>query len=334
MARIYKRGRIYYLDVTVNGARKRISIGPDRAEAERYKREAERERIRRKLDLAPASPVLLHSLNDYLDSFQHSSKPRSFEAIHNRLRHFTEWLKEKHREAELISEVTPRMIEDFKSFRLGQGAHPNTVTAELIALGTFWRWAGRLKMASSNPVAAVKKPKAYKREPRIFTPAELTFIFDNAGADSLFYRFLYKSGFRLREALDVRFGDIDMEKRLIRYHNLKMSRDEWVELPAVLVEEILRLKGKATDYLFHRQRERDQHSRSGLLRNFKLLLKRLKLPDGHLHNFKASLGTHLLDAGVDPRAVMVMMHHTDLSTTLGYTRRPKEIKGVVDKLPV
>jgi len=334
MARIYKRGGIYYLDHTANGVRRRVAIGPDRAEAEQYRRECERQRIRQALDLPPASPRLLVSMDEYLESVRHELKPYSFEAILNRIRHFTEWIAKTHPEAELISDVTPRMVEDFKAFRLGQGRNPNTVTSELIALGAFWNWAGRLKMATSNPILAVKKPRAYHREPRIFTPEELEAIFTNAGRDALFYRFLYSTGFRLREALEVRFGDLDLARGLIRYRNLKAQRDEWVELVPALVEEIKALAGKPDDYLFAWHRKRDQHSRSGLLRNFKLLLKRLKLPDGHLHNFKSTLGTHLFDAEVDPRAIMLMMHHKDLKTTMGYTRRPREVKGIIGKLKV
>jgi site-specific recombinase XerD len=338
MATLYLRGKTWWVHYSVKGRQIREStkIPKDQKKlAEGFLHEIEGRLARGCIGWDISSPDLKGSMNRYLDSVRQDRKPKTFTRYYQYLRYFSEYLKVHHRTVHSLAEITPAIVEKFKTHRLELKKSKQTVKGELEGLRTFWNWCINLDLAKTNPVLKVKKPVPYRKLPRIYTSDELERIFAAAKDRAAFYEFLYRSGFRLEEACAVRVKDIDLGNNLIRYRNAKGGRDEWCEINSSLVPLLkAQIAGKQPEDLIFRYEFDHKHNRIRM--QFQALLRDLKIPHGTLHNFKNSFVTHLLDAGVDPRIVQGLAHHEDLETTLRYARKPssERVKGAVNRLPV
>ncbi len=338
MATLYPRGDYWWVHYVDRGRQVRISTKipkKDKKLAEGYLHELEGRLARGHIGWLSPSFDLKESMSTYMDSVSQEKSPKTVTRYQQYLRYFLEYLKEHHPSVRTLAEVTPAIVDQYKTFRLSLKKSKQTVRSELEGLRTFFGWAIRLDKAKTNPILKVKKPVPYRKLPRVYTPEELDRIFAAAGDRRPFFEFLYRSGFRLEEACAVRIKDIDLQSNIIRYRNLKAGRDEWCEINQTLAALLgAQVKGKQPEDLAFPYEFGKKHNRIRL--EFQGILKSLKIPHGTLHNLKNSFVTHLLDAGVDPRIVQKLAHHTDLETTLRYARSPSadRMKGAINRLPI
>ena len=67
--------------------------------------------------------------------------------------------------AEFLEDVTPRVVEGFKAWRL-RAAAPVTVRLEMNTLGSMLRWAGEIGYRTGD-ISRVKRPKKVKKSVRL-----------------------------------------------------------------------------------------------------------------------------------------------------------------------
>lgn len=148
----------------------------------------------------------------------------------------------------------------------------------------------------------------------------------------LIVKMLYYSGMRLSELRNLRWNDIDYERKLIHIHMGKESKDRVVFLHEQLEEE-LRKGSTHSDFIFTSERGGKYTERS-----IQEIIKQAARKAGikkkvSPHTLRHSFATHLLESGADIRYIQQLLGHKDLKTTQIYTHiANKEIKNLAKLL--
>lgn len=188
-------------------------------------------------------------------------------------------------------------------------------------------------------MADVPRPRVPRRDPvPALAAAEVRALLDAAAQpfDRVVFTLMYACGLRVSEACALRVGDIDARAGLIHVRHGKGDKARAVRLsPAVLtmLRDHWRAHRPPGSLLFPAQRlvrpgvvDRRQRwsnhavSRSTLGDRFRALRRRAGLRrQVTLHDLRRAYATHLLEAGVDSRAIQVLLGHARPETTARYT---------------
>ena len=173
-------------------------------------------------------------------------------------------------------------------------------------------------------VKEIPFPRQEKRLPEVLSCGEVSKLF--SFVPSLMHRTIlqtmYAAGLRLTEALELKPGDIDSERMVIRVRQGKGRKDRYVTLSPTLLEtlrEYYKTSRPKGEWLFPNRTgkypihptavQRACHQASLVAR----LGKRVTT-----HTMRHSFATALLEAGTDLRTIQILLGHGSLSTTAVY----------------
>jgi integrase/recombinase XerC len=233
-------------------------------------------------------------------------------------------------------EVPPRTLRRF-ALELGErGLDPASQARVLSTTRTFYRWQFETRRIQRDPAAGLRNPKQPQRLPAFLTEPESAALLDLPPAhDFLSARLacllelLYAAGLRVSELTGLDLQDLLPEERTLRV--LGKGRKER------LVPYHERAAAALDVYLEHRRAFLAAHSlaatpalflnqRGGRLtptsvRTFlaQALDRAALAARVSPHALRHSFATHLLNHGMDLRAIQELLGHASLSTTQRYT---------------
>lgn len=200
---------------------------------------------------------------------------------------------------------------------------PGTVVNQVAALRFFFvKTLKRHQFRDFLPY-----PQDQRRLPTVLSPEEVSRLINAAG--TLFRRTLlmtlYGTGMRRSEVAQLKVGDIDSQRMIIRVVAGKRGKDRDLPLSPALLEtlrEYWRWR-KPKLYLFP-TRTRRVHSEEPISDKTVWIacseaahragIRKRVTP----HTLRHSWATHLLEAGTDLRTIQVLLGHDDLETTAQY----------------
>lgn len=161
--------------------------------------------------------------------------------------------------------------------------------------------------------------------PVILSQEEVLSFFDNI--PSLKYRAAlmtcYGAGLRIAEAVALKVSDIDSGRMQIRVEQGKGRKDRYVMLSPRLLD-VLRRYWRAfpsQGYLFPSWRTNRHMSTSTLQLACREAASRAGLRKRvTVHTLRHSFATHLLEGGTDIRIIQTLLGHSQIDTTMRYTR--------------
>lgn len=147
----------------------------------------------------------------------------------------------------------------------------------------------------------------------------------------------FSTGMRLRQLVELRWKDINFELRQItlRAEGSKNSREWNIPMPALIYDELLNIWGKAKNLSggknimnqqvfnlplfskFKRHFVRNETTEENVQAFFKRMSKNLGQPISS-HRLRHTTATLLMRRFNDPKAIQILLGHTNLSTTLEY----------------
>lgn len=147
---------------------------------------------------------------------------------------------------------------------------------------------------------------------------------------------LYSGGLRRSELINLKIGDIDSKRMIIRVEQSKGKKDRHTLLSQSALED-LRIyfkEYKPRKYLFEGQK-REQYTGQSVLKLVRAAAKRAGIKTTVTpHVLRHSFATHLLESGVDLRQIQVLLGHQSSKTTEIYTHVAtnsfKSIKNPLD----
>jgi len=206
----------------------------------------------------------------------------------------------------------------------------------LAVLRTYFRFLGREGVVASNPARTVPTPRAPKPLPQVAPAGELAVLFDAIPDTSVGRRdraaleLLYGAGLRVSELVSLDLDDVDLGSRLLRVVG-KGAKERIVPFGRAAERAVRRyLADRAAWRANAKEPGSDEpvlvNQRGGRLsdRSLRRILDQavtmaatsLKL---HPHALRHAFATHLLEAGMDLRAIQELLGHASLATTQRYT---------------
>lgn len=213
---------------------------------------------------------------------------------------------------------------------LHQGRRKVSIARKLAAIRSFFRYLIRKGMTERNPAEGVPTPKIEKYLPVVMSVEEAGSLVEAPGLseskrsvrDLAVLEVLYSSGIRVSELTGLDLKDVDLSAGTIRVLG-KGGKERIAYLGSrakASLEAYLRERGTVEGPLFVGNGGRRVTPRSvqRLVKDCADLSGISKDPTPHA--LRHSFATHLLDAGVDLRAIQEMLGHAKLSTTQRYTK--------------
>lgn len=230
--------------------------------------------------------------------------------------------------------VTPAAVRSYLAHLHERKLARTSLQRALAAVRTYFRFLAREGVVPSNPARVVPTPKAPKRLPEVPTVAQLSEMLEalpptpQGLRDRVALELLYGCGLRAAELAGLNLDDVDLSRRLVRV--LGKGRKERILPFGRQAEKALRaylpvraqLRAKVTDEeepLLVNLRGGRLSDRS-LRRVLERAVRQLSVVHRmHPHTLRHAFATHLLEAGMDLRAIQELLGHASLSTTQRYT---------------
>jgi integrase/recombinase XerC len=233
-------------------------------------------------------------------------------------------------------DVSPRTLRGF-ALELGdRGLDPASQARILSTVRAFFKWLWETRRIPRNPASGLRNPKQPKRLPAFLTEGESRALLELPPASDFpssrlacLLELLYASGLRVSELVGLDLQDLFPEQRTLRV--LGKGRKErlvpYHTQAAAALEAYLRFRSAflgarslpATAALFLNQRgdRLTPTSVRALLRGaLEAAAVRSRVSP---HALRHSFATHLLNRGMDLRAIQELLGHASLSTTQRYT---------------
>ncbi len=232
-------------------------------------------------------------------------------------------------------ELRSSSIRAYLAWLHAEGLAPASVERALAALRSYFDYLVSEGVLGLNPAKSTRSPKKNRAVPDVVSLDLIEVIVDGmedspAGRrNRAIFEFLYGSGLRVGELVSLDLGDIDRKQRLLRVRG-KGKKERIVpfgrkagEALEVYLSDRARWRRKIPgrdDALFVNQRGGRLTDRSVRRILDQAVSRAASGADIHPHSLRHAFATHLLEAGMDLRAIQELLGHSSLATTQIYTR--------------
>ena len=198
-----------------------------------------------------------------------------------------------------------------------------------------------LSILKKDLTASIKRPKREKALPVVLSKQEIKSLFENLETkkSKLMISLIYACGLRVSELVNLKVNDFDFVEKIGQVRQAKGKKDRIFNIPESLTKklqnqvEIQRQEGQ--EYVFS--------GRNGKMtsRNLQKIVVKAAKKAGinkavHVHTFRHSFATHLLENGADLRIIQTLLGHSSISTTELYThisnQQIKKVKSPLDTI--
>jgi len=235
-----------------------------------------------------------------------------------------------------LSDIKRADVHHVLTAAVKKGLSPSTVKKVRGCISRPYNWAiNSLGMSITSPTTGLvfkyNTPQSRSTPIRVISDDELERFFSAARGTKYtnYYRLLYATGMRPSEALGLQITDITDEYIQIRrgvttrgLSNLKTGnavRDFPVtpEIRSILDDQIQYIGRDTTRDQWLFPSASGQPAMNALRLSFNRITRRAGTTFT-LYNFRHTFATHMAEAGVSAQALMLLMGHADISTTLKY----------------
>ena len=230
-----------------------------------------------------------------------------------------------------IKSIRPSDIEALKTHILSLGRTKATVNRYLSTLRRAYNILKKDKLINYNPVNDVSFLDEDNHRYRYLSTEEWQRLKDvmpkyltNIVKIALLTGFRRSNVLQLRwEQIDLDLGDIQILKQ-----NNKGKKEIMHPISETLHNLLITLEPKAKGYVFVNPQTGLPYT--DIKKSFKHALAEANIEDFHFHDLRRTMGTWLLEEGVDIRTIQFLLGHSDLTTTERYLAisRKRNIEAV------
>ena len=235
---------------------------------------------------------------------------------------------------------------------LGRGLSRSTVHQTYRTLNTALATAMQWGLLLRNPCEYVKPPHGSRRSSAIWDEEQTHIFLAEARRSSRYYRLyltIVLTGMRPGEALALRWSDVDLTLGVVvvsqKFYRLggrqiwgetKTHKENTVTIPPALVEELTRLRREQAEHrkllgaayqdrglVFCQPNGKPLHAHNISQRDFKGLVKGLKLPRIRLYDLRGCHATYLADQGTPVHIIQSRLGHSSPEVALKYYIRAR-----------
>ncbi len=357
MARVYRRGNFWYVDIQRNKRRYRLKAGKTKRLAELFLKDLELKAERKQLGFLDRKEVDLDVfVNEFLTYSKANHRPTTTGRYGAALANFMRFIRQETKVTRL-SDITPDTVEQYKIWRknvvevsgrnkpeqtkpqyLKQGAKNFTINFEITTLKTMLNFAVQLKRLETNPAREVKTLKTDDSKKRRFlTDVECTRLLEACPPDlhSIFF-ILINTGMRRGELLNLEWKDVDFHRYVIKIQRkpfwLPMTGEREIPMSKGVVEVLQNMPKR--DSLIFTSKDGKPIAPNSLRLELAAIAKKAGVPDlTQVHALRHTFASRLFMKGVDAPTVQKLMGHTSIETTMIYTHQTQDhLRAAVEKL--
>lgn len=215
-----------------------------------------------------------------------------------------------------------------------KGDKRSTIARKVASLRAFFKFLVRKGVLEKNPLELLTTPKIERYLPTVLSVDEAKCLMEVSVKGSVMglrdraiLETLYSSGIRVGELTGLNMWDIDLDVGLLKVLG-KGGKERVVPIGKKAIHSLCAYLRRRSEFL--KDRETDAlflNSKGGRLttRSVQRLVDKYGKKRGIMkgptpHTLRHTFATHLLDSGVDLRAIQEMLGHSSLSTTQRYTK--------------
>ena len=321
---VYKVGNIWYIDYYCEGRRVREPASKRKAEAEEML-EARKTDIKRGEFRLPGKRKI--KFEKFAQEYMEYAKlnKRSWMRDEISLKHLL-----PHFKGMPLLKINPKHIEDYKRKRLDK-VKPATINRELTLLKFMFSLAKKWKYANENPVKEVKFFQERQLVIHTLTKEEALKLIAVAGEHlKPIIMLALNTGMRRGEILNLRWNDVDFDRRFIYIKETKSGVMRKVPMNSLVIEALSKLERK-NSFVFQNPKtnERLKHIRTA----FYTARRKAGIEDFRFHDLRHTAATWMVAEGIDLVTVKEILGHADIKTTMRYAHpTPENKRKAVDAL--
>ena len=192
----------------------------------------------------------------------------------------------------------------------------SSIRTAYFALKFFYEIVLKKPLQEDLPLA-----KKGHKLPSVLSKEEVTLLFEHTL--NLKHRFillfLYYSGMRLSEIVNLQWPDIDMDRETIHIKNAKGNKERVIFLHSSIKKMITEFIPNKEGFVFQSNFGKKYHKRT-----IEVIVQTAAGKAGMRkkitpHTLRHSFATHLLENGADIRSIQQLLGHANLQTTQIYT---------------
>lgn len=247
-----------------------------------------------------------------------------------------DWLEAVQGSVPKPASLTPHDLRSFQAALTEAGYARTTISRKLASLRSFYKFAMREGIATTNPAKPLRNPRRQRKLPHVLTNDEVGRLLvtppsiNAAGLrDRAILETMYSAGLRVSELVGLRDGDLDRDQQIVRVRG-KGRKERISPLGSFAIKAInkyaaVRTRDPKTEALgqdapvFVNRFGRILTTRSVGRMLEKYIAKAELDARTSPHTLRHSFATHLLDRGADIRSVQELLGHKSLATTQIYT---------------
>jgi integrase/recombinase XerC len=259
---------------------------------------------------------------------ERKASPHTLRNYGQDLRQFLDFLRRDEASLGSPQQIEPITIRSFMALRANQGDSKATRSRKLSAIRSLFRYLAREGQITRNPGEAVRGPKQERKLPTVLTADDAKRLMDDcirprSFRDQALLETLYSSGARVSEVVNLNLDDVDLHEGVATVLG-KGRKERIVPLGTHAVRALAAYRrslpaGTVSGPLFRNQRGGRLTTRSVERLVAKAARDLPNFPSLSPHGLRHSFATHLLDGGVDLRAIQELLGHVSVSTTQRYT---------------
>jgi integrase/recombinase XerD len=249
------------------------------------------------------------------------------------VRQFVGWFEKNHPGSPMSDDI----VRKYLLFRFSQNKDWQTVNSDYSAIQ---KWFKNVLML---PWSLRKLPRARKEKklPSILSKEDVVKIIEAAATfkQQVLLTFIYVTGARLSETINVKIEDIDSHRMQVRINQGKGNKDRFIILPQILIDLLREYykREKPEVYLFNTKVKAQAYNPRSVQLAMQQAKKKAKITKkGSIHTLRNCYATHHLESGTDLLYLQEQMGHKNLRTTIRYiglcVQRHRYIKHPIDSL--
>ncbi|MDX9773023.1 MAG: tyrosine-type recombinase/integrase [Bacteroidales bacterium] len=254
----------------------------------------------------------------------------------NDLDQFFNWLAENSHDTTADS-VEPSDVRGWMVSLLEGGAATSTVHRKMSALRAFFRYLRRHEVIRIDPMSGLKLPRKSKQLPVFVAEEALDRLLDDfhfsndfSGIrDKTIVEFLYLTGMRRSELINLRDEDVDLFTGQVRVTG-KRGKQRVIPLVASFIKSLetylsaRKESGLTAEWFFVTSRGNKMYGKGvyNIVKRYLSMVTTIEKKSPHV--LRHTFATHMLNHGADLNSIKELLGHASLSATQVYTHNTFE----------
>lgn len=228
----------------------------------------------------------------------------------------------------ILTEITPKMIAEYKSKRRADGVSPRTINYELTFMSHAFNLAIKeWELVKDNPVARVRKEKVRNIMERWLTlEEEVKLLAASPQWLKDIIVFAINTGLRQGEIMALQWHQIDFHRKTITIYEQKNKCVDTLPLNVTALNVLSNkvLAGQASNDLVFANPLHKHIGSSVLIRAFHRAIKKAEIPKLRFHDLRHTFATRLVQNGVDLFTVQKLGRWKNTSMVMRYAHHYSE----------